>query len=361
MRLAIVSVTNKGSLLSAVIKEKLSTEKKIDLFAKQGKNLLTVPVQEYDNLAELVQRSWQEYEGFIFIMATGIVVRVIAPHLIHKSIDPAIVCLDEQGNFVISLLSGHLGGANILAKQVAATMTHAQAVITTASDVHNMIAPDVLARELNLLVDDFSALKTMNSLLVEGNENGREILYLLDPDFPELIKHWQSLKNIRWQSLSTELIITPQISGVVIVSDKNAENLPQPEIPKLILIPMRNIVGIGCRRGISCAQLNIALQEACDLAKINPKSIKALTSAWVKQDEQGLLELAGEKNLPLTFYQATDIKNSIEKNKLTESNFVKQEIGVGNICEATALMQQGKLILGKTKLSGITMAIVRQA
>lgn len=355
MRLAIISVTKKGSLLSAVIKEKLAGND-IDLFVKAEKNLATVPVREYDNLTKLLQQYWQKYDGFIFIMATGIVVRVIAPYIIHKSVDPAIVCLDEQGKFVISLLAGHLGGANILAEKVAATIAHAQVVITTASDVNNILTPDVLARSLNLRVDDFSALKTINSLLVEG----KNILYLIDPDFPELVEHWRSLKNIPWQLLSPELIVDSQISGLVIISDKVQTMLAELSLPSLKLIPKKNIVGIGCRRGVSFEQLDIALQEACTRAKIEPQSIEAFTSAWVKQDEQGLLQLAREKKLPITFYSAQDIQNSIEKNKLIESDFVKQEIGVGNICEATALIQQGKLILKKTKLSGITIAIMRK-
>lgn len=354
MRLAIISVTKQGALLSARIKEQLAQE--IDLFAKRGKNILVGAAIEYDSLSELLRQHWQEYDGFIFIMATGIVVRVIAPYIVHKSVDPAIVCLDEQGNFVISLLAGHLGGANILAKEVAATIEHAQAVITTASDVHNILAPDVLARKHSLLVDDFNVLKKINSLLVEG----KQVLYLIDADFPRLVEYWQRLENIQWQLLSAELVVASEFSGIVIISDKDNSLLPRTILPQLILIPQKNTVGIGCRRGISCEQLNIALQEACILAQINPKSIASFTSAWVKADEQGLLQLAKEKKLPLAFYQAVEIQNSIEKNDLIESNFVKQEIGVGNICEATALIQQGKLILKKTKLSGITMAIVRK-
>ena len=119
----------------------------------------------FGSLTEMVAASFRRYEGHVFIMATGIVVRTVAGLLVHKTEDPAVVVVDDRGMFAISLLSGHLGGANRLAGEVAAAIG-AQPVITTATDMNAVPAIDVLALELGLRIENPNAIKTVNMALL---------------------------------------------------------------------------------------------------------------------------------------------------------------------------------------------------
>ena len=121
-----------------------------------------------ENLKENIGMAMKEYEGIVFVMATGIVIRMIAPYIVHKKKDPAIVVLDQKGEYCISLLSGHLGGANELAKQVA-HITKGRPVITTATDVEQVLAFDVFAKEHQMAIENIEQLNYISSALLQKN------------------------------------------------------------------------------------------------------------------------------------------------------------------------------------------------
>ena len=119
------------------------------------------------SLKRFAQQAMVDCDLIVFVGATGIAVRAAAPYLMGKAYDPAVIVIDEQGKFVIPLLSGHLGGANPIACRLAA-MTGAEAVLTTATDVHRKLAPDVFAQRNGLKIMDFTAAKLVAAALVRG-------------------------------------------------------------------------------------------------------------------------------------------------------------------------------------------------
>ena len=149
MKYAIITVTKNGADLACKLQNTLKT---CDIYVKKDRYdiSLTAHIHEYDKMSEVIKNIFAEYEAIIFFTSTGIAVRMIAPFIVHKVKDPAVIVLDEKANFAISLLSGHLGGANELTLKIA-DILNAIPVITTATDTNKIIAPDVVARTYNLV------------------------------------------------------------------------------------------------------------------------------------------------------------------------------------------------------------------
>ena len=174
MKIAVLSVTLKGALLGERLRQTMAMP--VDLYsrARGGLPEATVP---FENLSELVGTIFNQYDGLVFIMATGIVVRVVAPHVKDKRSDPAVVVMDDAGIHAISLLAGHIGGANELTEKVAVAVG-ARPVITTATDVAHLAAPDVLAVKMELAIEPFEDLKLVNAAIVAGER----VPFFLDQD-----------------------------------------------------------------------------------------------------------------------------------------------------------------------------------
>ena len=161
-KIAIWVITPNGTKLAKTLYHNLA---RVDVYI--SKKIVEAPDDylSFQNLSETLNHKFDRYDGHIFIMSTGIVVRVIAPFIKNKVIDPAVVVVDDQANHAISLLSGHLGGANALTRKIA-SITGADPVITTATDVNRVPAIDVIAKEMNLLIKNPRAIKTVNMKLL---------------------------------------------------------------------------------------------------------------------------------------------------------------------------------------------------
>lgn len=348
MKLAIISVTEKGALLGETLGVKMQAE--VDLFSRARVSLKdsTYP---FDKLSDLVAKVFNEYDGLVFIMAVGIVVRVIAPYVRDKRYDPAVVVMDDAGIHAVSLLSGHIGGANELAQQVA-EVVGARPVITTATDVANLPAPDVVAVKLELTIDPFDEMKSVNAAIV----NGKRVPFFIDRDLAHAEKYfdWAAEADIELSGLEA-LQKYDHYDAAVIISDKVLY------IPHLhvYLRPATLSVGIGCRKGVSSSEILSAIQEACRKIGRSSKSIAVIGSSTVKQEEIGLLAAAQQLEVPIFFYSNKQLQTVIDKNKLAVSLFVEDEIGVGNICEASALLgaRASNLLLAKTVYPKVTVAI----
>lgn len=345
MKLAVISLTKTGSKLA----KKISQGKNADMFCKKGtKEEFGV---EFDSLNGLVSDIFQVYDGIIFIMATGIVVRIIAPFIVHKKKDPAIVVLDELGNNSISLLSGHLGGANRLAIEVA-KIVQANPVITTATDVHNKVAADMVAVDLNLTIASFAMLKQVNLAIA----NQASVPFFIDQTmehFALYLKKAQE-KQINLIPIDTNKKTLP--NGIkVLITDNKDFSLSD----GLILSPRQVVIGIGCRKGVTEEEIFSSLTQACKIADITLEQIRCFASTIVKKDETGLLAVCKRINKPIYFYSNHELKQAIDKYKLECSAFVQSRIGVGNVCEAAAMIasQSKKIVLSKTKLIKTTIAI----
>jgi cobalt-precorrin 5A hydrolase len=281
---------------------------------------------------QTLQLCWQDYNSLICIMATGIVVRTLTPLLRDKRKDPAVVVCDEKGLFAIALLSGHLGGGNALAEQVAGLL-QGQAVITTASDVQGLTALDLWARDLGLFVADKQDLTRVMGKLVNSGSVSLFSDYSL-PDLPGDIR-------LQDDSVTADLIITCrtdlQTTGVV-------------------LYPKALVAGIGCNRNTPAAEIEQALQEACAGNNLALQSVRSLASIDLKNDEPGLLDFVSQNKFIIDFFDRDQL-NCVDG--VSTSSIVLKAIGAKGVAEPAAILASGggRLIVKKMKWPNVTVAI----
>lgn len=328
---AIISITEQGNQLALNISDYLD---KADCYtlAKYAQGRLN-PIK--GKLKDFCARLFTKYDNLVFVMATGIVVRSIAPHLKSKTTDPAVVVLDEKGNNVISLLSGHLGGANALTEQIAMHL-NSNPVITTASDVNHLPSVDMLAQDKGLIIDSMVDAKDLTALIV----NRKNVA--LEDDF-----------NILPQlSLSAD---DNAIAGKIIVSNKTNIN---EELPFVKLIPQNIILGMGCKKDTPTEQCLAFISETLDKYNIDKRSIAIIASIDVKQNEQALINSAAHYKCSFKCYPADELQTV--EDQFEGSDFVKQTVGVKSVSAPSAYIagnKSGRFICEKERQNGITISI----
>jgi len=350
VKVAVISVTNKGAELAGKIAPLIGSE--VDIYAKVGRNPRNEPYT-YCCLSDLVGELFSNYDGLLFIMAAGIAVRVIAPYIRDKRVDPAVVVMDDGGNFAISLLAGHIGGANEWA-QLVGSAAGATPVITTATDVAKLPAADVLAVKLNLVIEPFNSLKTINAAIV----NGDNVKFFLDRELAgqEQYTCLAAKQGIVLADVS-ELALSKEYDAAVVITDRKLSISK----PHLYLRPGSLAIGLGCRRGTTSVEILAAISQACLTAKRSVNSVAIIGSTVIKEDEIGLLAAAQQLAVPIKFFTNEQLQKCIDQNDLSLSNFVKEKIGVGNVCEPAAILagKNNSLILPKTKYPKVTVAITQ--
>lgn len=333
MKIAIISVSEKGQALASNLKEKLdidSTIIKCDLYHKNVKEYFPVLFYEYD--------------AIIAIMASGILIRSIAPLIESKVTDPAVLNIDDNGNFVISTLSGHIGGANELTNKIA-DLIDATPVITTSTDVNNKLGIDVLARDLYLSVDNPKEILYINKAILEG----QEISLTVNPN-----KNFEYL--FEYLNNSTLEINVSIYYSSKIEKDEIHVNFDEHD---LILKEKKIVVGIGCRRGKECEYIHSGFEKSLDDLKISPSRVNLLSSAEIKKDEKGILDLSDNLNIPVKFVELDKLK-LFESSDVSKSDFVYSKFGIYGVCEPSALIMAGfdsELIYKKTSFDGVTIAV----
>ena len=359
MRTALFALTLGGAGLAVRLSEALEGGGTIYL----PKHLFGNIPNEYEtvyfsHLADVIKTAFARYDALICVMATGIVVRMLAPYVESKLYDPAVLVFDEAGRHGISLLSGHIGGANELTRKLCAAVG-ADPVITTATDVTGVLAPDALAAKLALRPVLKSSIQVLNTALLEG----KEIVYLIDAALPQASFYE---RRLRAEEIQPQLFCegTPPVGGdeyrVIII---RAEAVPNEQEPRtLYLVPRRLIAGVGCRAGVTEAKILSALTEACAMIGRAPSAIDLFASTTAKSEEEGLLTAAATLGREIRFYPNEELAEMIERYGLTESDFVRQTIGIGNVSEAAALCAAGKaggrMALGKTIFGKVTVALL---
>lgn len=285
----------------------------------------------------------KEYDGLIFISATGIAVRFMNPYIINKTLDPAVVVVDDGGNFSISLLSGHIGGANRLAQWVG-DIIGAIPVITTASDNRGIESIDLFAMKNNYHMEDMEAVKDITAMMVNKNKIG------FYSELKEIIKYdnLKILDNYKDKDHS--------IQGVIIVSSQKRIDIPYEKHCRLI--PKNINIGIGCRRGMEGKRIIEAIENILTQLNLSSKGIKAIGTIEVKKDEIGIIEACNHFNCPLKIFTLEEIKK-IEDN-FPKSQFVKKTIGVYSVSEPSAYLLGGKILTGKIKIDGITISVAKE-
>ena len=335
MRTAIYCVSKNGYKTCLKVKENVYNNLHIYVSGRVA-NLLNLENENNENLIVinervpiLLEKTFNKYDLHIFVAATGAVVRIIEGKFKSKDTDPAVITIDDHANFVISLLSGHLGGANEECKKIANGIG-AIPVITTASDVGGKIAVDTLSQKIKAKLNDLDGAKRVTSLIV----NGENVSLHLPKN---IVNHDENS------------------AGAIIVS--NRKNI---EISKII--PQNIFIGIGCKRGVSKEHIIEKLKYAMDKQNLELSAIKMAGSAWVKSDETGLLEAMKELDIPIKFFEKEEILK-LEDLIEEKSEYVKKTIGVYGVSEPCAFLAssgKGAFLAKKIKLDGMTLSIFEE-
>lgn len=294
------------------------------------------------DIGRWIGNDWGQH-AYLFVGAVGIAIRYIAPWIQDKFHDPAILCMDERGRYVIPLLSGHVGGAVELAGKIA-NITGGVPVITTATDVNDRFAVDVFARKNQLKIQSRELAKKMSAFLLDGGRAGFYSEYPIRGICPKELVQCESERELAAYE-----------SAFAVTGKKGAgtEGI-------LYLIPQNLIVGIGCRRGtpkelIQEGLFRILSQSGCGLEQVS-----CIASIDLKKEERGLNLLARELEVPFYTFTAEELLSAGEVS--CSSEFVRQVTGVDNVCERAAILaaEDGELTVKKTIINGVTYAIVRK-
>lgn len=295
---------------------------------KKLRNLESLTRCPKGGLAQWVGAVWPQADGLLFIGAAGIAVRAIAPHIGHKTYDPAVLVMDEMGRFVIPILSGHIGGANAAALEIARQIG-AVPVVTTATDLHGLFAVDTWAVSQGLTIDNPAAIKIVSGKLLAGKTVAIQSEIPLEGELPAGV--------------------AVEAPGDVIISAKKRSG------PELHLIPRCISLGIGCRKGTDIDAIEAAYQ-ALDLAD---GAICGVYSIDLKAEEAGLLAFCQRHGFPFQTFSAQALQGA--EGSFTPSAFVRSVTGVDNVCERAAVLGGGVLRIPKKAYNGVTIAAaVRQ-
>lgn len=337
MKIAVVTLTRGGRDTGAKIKAALE-EHQVDVYARKdfispGDRELRLPLRGF--VGELVK----EYDALVFVTAMGVAVRTLAGHLRGKFSDPRVVVVDETGRHAISLLSGHRG-ANELARTIAGRLG-CEPVITTSTDVQHKTCVEYLASNLGLVLEQDGSLKEINAAIANGEPVEVYSEIDLARDLPQgfILKPWDELNNSR----GPKVVITSR--------------LIEADGPAVFMRPRNLILGVGARRDARREDLLEAIEKVLESEKLSIKSVRALATIEARARERGFIETADSLDVPMVAIAPEEIKQ-VEKD-YPSSEFVKEKIGVGAVCEPCAILagDNASLIIRKTKMRGITVAV----
>lgn len=351
----IIAFTEHGCVLGEKLLKDLQKQD-MEVYGFVKSKYVDLPEQHPFQKVTGMLREWAEewipkVDGIVFFSATGIAVRTIAPFVVSKKTDPAVVVIDEQGNYAISLLSGHLGGANELTR-LAAESVGAVPVITTGTDVNHTFAVDVFARKNNLAISDMRLAKEMAAMLIRGETitwgAGEGFVYPQGQNIPVQLKFQKrespdGKKGTLWFSI-------PQ-------NDRrnNAETKTE-QAQILHLYPKNVYLGVGCRKHTPEEKIETQIRSYLSKAGISTKQILQAASIDLKKEEPGLLAFCENYQIPFVTYSKEELESA--KGTFTPSAFVSKITGVDNVCERSASLASdgGAFIMRKQAAEGVTAA-----
>ncbi|MBE6485520.1 MAG: cobalamin biosynthesis protein CbiG [Methanosphaera stadtmanae] len=325
MNIAILSVTNQGKEISNILYDNL----------KDNPLILNV-TQFHKNIISTINDIFDKYDCIIGIMASGIMIRSIAPHVNSKLSDPAVLLIDDNANFVISLLSGHFGGANDLTIKIA-DILNSTPVITTSTDVNNKTGIDSIAKRYYCSLENPKNIKYINRALI----NNQKVDLYLPSKYSFILD-----ENVE---KSYEIYFDDNLDSIKSVIDNH----------EVILRPKQMVMGIGARKDILTSKVENAINQACNILEIPVSRIDFFATADVKENEKGIVENVNRLNKKLKIIPMTQIK-SYQNDECSKSDFVMKQFGVRGVCEPTALIANGDnshLIFKKTAYDGVTIAV----
>ena len=288
------------------------------------------------NLAEWTEEHFGSDEGLVFVGAAGIAVRAIAPFVSDKTTDPAVVVIDEKALNVIPILSGHLGGANNLARDIAKA-TGAGCVITTATDINGVFAVDEWAKRQGCKLIESERIVRVSGALLGGGTVTVKSPWEIAGEIPE---------GIRPIDACTDADVSADVT--LDAFSKDAETLH--------IVPPVCTLGIGCRKGTSKESIELLLEKLIQKTGLQLESVTGVASIDLKKEETGLLEFCADHGWEADFYTADELAGL--GGRFTASDMVKSVTGVDNVCERSACAKSGgEIVVRKMSGGGVTMAV----
>lgn len=337
MKAFIFSFTTAGTMLGLQIRTYLASEN-WDVVNQTMPKLcsLDTRLQAFPlNLQEAVRLAMKDGQALIFVGAAAIAIRMTAPHLRGKEKDPAVLVIDEKGQFVIPLLAGHIGGANGLARTLAA-MLHGQAVITTATDVNDLFAVDEWAARKGLHLSSLQDAKLFAAELLERGQAGLYSEFPIGDDLTDGLIQAQ----------------TGPVGVAVTIRDDC-----HPFAKTVTAYPVIVHIGIGCKRDTSCEMIAQRVEEEMKKLHISWHAAADVNTIDVKKEEDGLTAFAIQHHVPIHYYTARQLNET--PGTFRTSDFVRRIVGTDNVCERAAVLASrgGTLLLQKSGQDGVTVAI----
>ncbi len=310
-------------------------------------------------LKSVVKEAWSESDSIIFVCASGIAVRSIAPLLKSKATDPAVLVADETGNFVISLVSGHLGGANKLTRRVSSAIG-ATPVITTATDSRGLPCIEDITERFGLVIENIKKIKVVNSAILDGGP-----VVVVDTDAVRrdgmekfVASYGKSAgsiftftgKSVPRDVVRAYVVVTPEADPVVLHPLKRNT---------MLLRPKEYVAGVGCRRGVSAEEVGRVIRKALKGVGVSPLTLKGLATIDIKRDEAGLLEFVRNAGVDIEFFTAEEL-NGVEAVSVS-SSVVYAQTGAKAVAEPAALIsaKTDRLCQEKIKSKRVTVALAK--
>lgn len=289
---------------------------------------------EQGGLARWTAKNFERCEALVFVGATGIAVRAIASHVQSKAADPAVVVVDEQGQFAVPVLSGHLGGANDLARSIERACG-ARAVITTATDGRGAFAVDEWARHQGCVVTNPERIRRVSVAVLAG-------------DTIRVFSDWPLPANPPHGVAPTSL---PDSCDVLLSTRTCRDDLPLRVVPRVLAL------GVGCRKGVTADVLLARYHDFMARAGYDERALMCVCSVDAKATEPGIVELCEVLGVPFVTFSAKEL--AAVPGTFASSDFVRDAVGVDNVCERSAVLGSdgGVLVCAKQAAEGITMAL----
>ncbi|NOZ58010.1 MAG: cobalt-precorrin 5A hydrolase [Euryarchaeota archaeon] len=332
MRIAVVYLTRNGARLARRIAGALP-EHQVEAFGRHG----SFGKKLEEPLSQFFARALRSFDAVVCIMALGIVVRTLAKNLRGKGHDPAVLCIDELGRHVISVVSGHRG-ANRLAELVASRID-AEPVITTSTDVQGLPSVEELAERLKLVVEE-GDLKAVNAAIA----NHRKVVVFTDLKIevePFEVRPLEELPRCEGDAC---IVITNRLLG------------PPPR-PFALLRPKNLVLGVGARRGVAKERVLSAIRGALREARLSIASVRAIATLPGKAEEPGIAQAAASLGVEVVSVPVEEVRRV--EGRFRGSEFVRRSVGVAVVAEPCAFLASGggRLLLGKRAYGGVTIAI----
>ena len=349
MKISVISFTKAGQQLAQRIRERMHGEDETVMLYTKCSHIGTDVISVQSSLSEWAGEQMAAHHALVFIGACGIAVRAIAPWITDKLHDSPVLVMDERGQYVIPLLSGHVGGANELAARLAMELG-ADPVITTATDLNDRFAVDLFAKRNGLWIYNRDGIAKVSAKVLAGEE------ITLSVQTGHLTEAGQIPVGIR-------LCAYPPMEkvDVLIADDLSSEEAAHRELAQLFLQPKKYVLGIGCKKGTEGQKLEAFLKKILEEQGISIEQIAALTSIDVKKEELCLQEFSEKYRIPFQTYSAEELQKV--PGEFHGSAFVKAQVGVDNVCERAAMRAAGaggRIFLEKQAQDGMTVAIAEK-